>query len=216
MYKVSKLQRALSYLVPIKIWKGSGTHNPVLELFISGGQWQLATEDAIYSDGNRYRPLRIAFHELRQHLSDSSSILVLGGGLGSALKVLERMQLNPYVTLVDIDETITAMARKLYSAHHPRARFETRDAAVFLTAVNDMYDLVVIDIFNSRVVPPFACTPEFLTACRSRVEPGGHLVMNYIVEGQKEWETFREVFRGIFPIYRIEESGANRILIATV
>ena len=76
-----------SLLYPVRIRKSSSTVNPVLELFYFQGRYMLGTPDAVYSDGDRYRPLVAAFTApgLKPHLGNVRNVLVLGTGLASAV-----------------------------------------------------------------------------------------------------------------------------------
>jgi spermidine synthase len=78
------------------------------------------------------------------------------------------------------------------------------------------YDLVIADIFKSRVVPAFVTTEIFLTQCRRSVNPGGHIVINYMVNNDKEWRAAIAAINAVFPGNRVINHGINRIIIATV
>ncbi len=78
----------------------------------------------------------------------------------------------------------------------------------------EKFDLVFIDIFNSKVVPAFVITESFLTLCRNSVAAGGHLAFNYIVNDEQEWQELQHVFSGVFPGYQVISRNVNKILVA--
>lgn len=213
--KLSFAQKTLSYLYPVKIRKSAGEVNPLLELFLYKGQWQLATEDAIYSDGDRYRPLRLAFGKLKQYLPHIKNVLVLGTGLGSAVSIMDKMNIHPKIDLVEIDATILNWAKELLpEASLPRLEFICADANHFIRQNKKKYDLLIVDIFMSREVPDFVTEKEFLACCKSALAANGILVLNYIVADIESWNRFEELMTGIFSSCTVHPLGLNRILTA--
>lgn len=207
----------LSYLCPIRVAKASTAQNTVLELCLSNGQYQLATHDALYSDGDKYRPLTIAFNHIGASLVNVKNVLLLGTGLGSAARILDAKGYSPAYTLLEYDETILQWAMQTLPADvAAKAEAIHADAAVFVAECSNVYDLVVVDIFNSRVVPAFVTTEDFLKKSRRCVKPGGHFVLNYIVLNNTDWELVAKTIRSVFPNTTILENGINRIFVATV
>lgn len=215
MLKQTLYKRILSYLYPVRIRKGSSTNNPVLELFLYRGQYQLATRDALYSDGIRYTPMVLAFNKLKRQLPGIQKMLVLGAGLGSAVQILNKKGFHPACTLVDNDDVVLRWLDDLMDKKD-RINLVLTEAATFVDENTDVFDLVVIDIFKSRVVPDFVISPLFLQKCRKRIVPGGHLVMNYIVENAVSWNNVIENVESVFPDNMILIKGINRIVIAKV
>lgn len=207
----------LSYIKPVWLKKASGEVNPYLEVLLYQGRVQLATEDALYSDGKTYAPAVLAEKELRSWLPKAREVLILGVGLGSLVEVLHRKGYRLRYTLVELDNTILKMAME----HLGDKQGITLDpfcenAEKFVAESESLFDLVFIDIFHGRVVPPFVTTTEFLTACKNRLAPGGRLVMNYIENDPTAWKGTMETFRVIFPGARIIYHNINRIFIAEV
>lgn len=217
MIKVSPYKRLFSYLYPVRIKDGKGEQNPVLELYLYRNQYQLATADALYSDGTRYKPMLVAFKALDDVLPKVKTVLVLGTGLGSAVQILADKGYNPEYTLVDYDNTILKWAIELLppkvSAHIEPV---CADAKAFIETNTKTYDLLIIDVFISRVVPAFVTTADFLKKCRRSINPGGNMVLNYMVSNDAEWRAVLATIQSVFPGCRAIEHGVNRIIIATV
>lgn len=188
-----------------------------MELCLSNGQFQLATHDALYSDGDRYRPLTIAFNHLGAALYNVKDVLVLGTGLGSAAQILYAKGLKPAYTFVEYDETILQWAMQILHADIvTKSDAVCADALLFMNDHQQAHDMLVADIFNSRVVPAFVTTEDFLKKCRQCIKPGGHFVLNYIVLNNTDWDSVSTTIKSVFPNLTILENGINRIIVATV
>ncbi len=217
MLHIPLYKKLLSYLYPVRIAKASTRYNFVLELCLSNGQFQLATYDALYSDGNRYRPLTIAFNHLGAVLYNVKTVLVLGTGLGSAAQILYNKGHKPAYTFVEYDDTILQWALQTLPAEIvAKSKAICADAFLFMSDFSEMHDMVVVDIFNSRVVPAFVTSEDFIKKCRRCVKPGGHFVLNYIVLNNTDWNTVERTVKSVFPHLTVLENGVNRIIIATV
>lgn len=215
LYSVPLYKRILSFLYPIRIWKGSSLQNKVLELLLYQNQYQLATEDALYSDGTRYRPLVLAFNELKTVLPNVKSVLVLGTGLGSAVQILDSKKIKAEYTLVDIDKTVLNLAKN-YLSKRSGLSFVCADAVEFMNGNAKKYDLVIIDVFLSRVVPGSVIARAFLSKCKNAVTNGSYIVVNYIISTEEEWQRVSGNITSVFPDHKIIGSGINRIIIAKV
>lgn len=217
MLQIPLYKKILSYLYPVQIARASTAQNIVLELCLNNGQFQLATHDALYSDGDRYRPLTIAFNHLGVKLFNVKDVLVLGTGLGSVAQILYRKRHKPAYTFVEYDATILHWAMETLPADVVGvSKAIHADAAEYVDECRVEFDMVVIDIFNSRVVPAFVTTEDFLKKCRRCIKPGGHFVLNYIVLNNTDWNSVLSIVKSVFPDITVLENGINRILVATV
>lgn len=215
MYSIPAYKRILSYITPVLLWKGSGTHNPVLELFLYHNDFQLATEDAVYSDGVRYRPLTLAFAlPDRSEIKGLRDVLILGTGLGSAVQILHAKGANPRYTLVDNDEVILNLAKPLLKSHN--ITYVCADAGQFIIKDSGRYDMLVVDIFRNRSVPSEFTTVHFFGLCHKKLRPGGYFVFNYIAERQPEWDDALNNLRLVFGNVKVINEGINRITVAKV
>jgi len=201
----------------VLIRHAESTANPVIEIYLYRGRWQLATTDALYSDGNKYRPLLVAFKDMKQVLATVKQTLILGAGLGSAVSILNNMGFYPVITLVDIDTVVLQWALEFSDKNSP-AKINPVSADAFEFVKNDKssYDLLVIDIFLGRQVPEFVSSIEFLDLSKNRLRSGGALVLNYIINAEDEWRLMEKNFKQVFPYSKLINLGVNRVFIATV
>ena len=180
------------------------------------GRWQLATKDAVYSDGDQYTPILTAYKALQDQLSTIENVLVLGCGLGSAVQIMAKKGYAPVFTLVDSDELVLQWAKELLPPYPGEVNLVAADARVYLHTDAEKYDLLIVDIFKGRVIPDFVTTEDFMKNCRLHINTGGSFVLNYIVNEEKEWAAFQQIFKSVFPQYKMLKNGVNRILVATV
>lgn len=184
---------------------------------LSNNTWQLASATALYSDGTKYRPFRLAFKRLdTAFLSGIQQCLVLGTGLGSIVQILHgKYKACPDFYLVEKEEDILYWAVELLQGQgvgkiHPFCA----DAGDYLKQDNNKYDLICVDIFKDRVVPEYFTSEAFFENCRRALLPGGVWIMNYIICDEQAWAGFISRAKGVFPLVKVVENDQNRILIS--
>lgn len=217
MQNIPVHKKILSYLFPVLIRRAASDINPLIEIYYYRGQWQLATADALYSDGDRYRPLVAAYNEMKQVLPEVKDVLVLGAGLGSAVSIMRRMGFHPSFTLVDYDKTVLQWALEFSeSAKGQNIIPVCADASEFVNSSKETCDMLIVDIFLGRVVPDFVSRVDFLGACKKRLKPGGYIVLNYIINEEEGWNHMKNNFEKIFHKPRVIKLDVNRIFIAQI
>lgn len=217
MQPVPLYKKILSMVYPVLIRTAEESDRyPLPQLYLYRGQYQVATHDALYSDGTRYRPLKIAYSKLADKLPAVKNVLVLGTGLGSAVHILHNKGYQPEYTLVDYDKTTLRWAMELLpEGVATRTTPILTDAQGFIETHEKMYDLIVVDIFKGRVVPAFVMTNAFLQNCRRCMKPTASLVLNYMVNNEAEWQDALKAFSMVFPRHQVIATSINRLLIAT-
>lgn len=217
-FKISPLKRMLSYLVPVTVANTSSTQNPFLEFILYRNQWQLATEEALYSDGNRYQPFRMAFKNVPAgRLAKVERCLVLGTGLGSLVEILHgRYKCRAAFTLVEHDEKILKWALEGLTAKGvSKMKPVCTNAHTYVATDKGRYDLICIDIFNGREVPSIFTEKDFLSNSQKLLSPGGVWIMNYIINDRSELLEFMRNVKAVFPKLKVLEKDQNRILISS-
>lgn len=215
MSALKTYQKLLSYLFPVRVAKSSGTKNKVLELFLYRGQLQLATLDALYSDGTRYRPLKIAFKAVKDKLSNVKEVLLLGTGLASAVHMLSKRGHYPAYTLIEHDNIVLDLAKEYLPKGVDNVEAYCTDALSFMNVNEKKYDLLIVDIFDGRVAPEFVTSESFLLKCRQSLNSDGIFVLNYIINGYPLWEDAIETIKTVFPDTEVLEYQINRVIVAT-
>ena len=204
-----------SYIYPLSLRRRPGAVNPDLELLLYRGRLQLATPDALYSDGDHYTPALAALGYFKDILPAVKTVLVLGSGLGSTLHIIRQRRFNTTNTLVDIDEVVLGWAMEFMEADVAANTTPVcADALVFMQQNKTKYDFIFIDIFNNRTVPDFVCSTEFLSLCAAAMAPGGHIGFNYIVNDPEQWIEVQQNFKSVFRKQYIIEDGVNKIFVS--
>lgn len=194
--------------------QGAGDVNPFLQLLLHRNRLQLATTDALYSDGDSYLPATAAIGHLKVSMPSVKNVLVLGTGLGSLVSIIRKGGYDPHFTLVENDKVVLQWAMEALGGDNARQLQPVcMDAMAFMNRNTALYDLVFIDIFSSRAVPDFVTTAEFLTQCRDCVAPGGHVVFNYMVDDPADWVHVQEVFSEIFVQHIVLDLGINKVFV---
>ena len=130
-------------------------------------------------------------------------------GLGGGVFPREISSVAPDVSIesVEIDPAVRDIAKEFFLyAEGPRVRTTIEDGRVFLSRPGPLYDLVVLDAFNSTGVPFHLTTREFFEAVRRRTAPDGVFVGNYIGslmgrEGKLFWASYATIRRQFGQVY---------------
>lgn len=215
--KIPLHKRIMSFFHPVWISHHRSELNPYLELLLYKGRVQLATADALYSDGVAYTPAIGVLNDLKNFLPQVKSVLILGVGLGSTVSIIRKRGYNPAFTLVEIDKVVLKLAMEYLSADKElKIDAVCNDAQVFVAENSRQHDLLFIDIFNSRTVPDFVSSLSFLSNCRKCITPGGRVGFNYIINNEDEWIRTQKTFASVFPKHHIISSDINRLFIGEV
>lgn len=213
--KINFFQHFFSFLFPVKVAAAPGKTTPNLELYRYRGRWQLSAATAVYSDGAVYRPLTEAFGYLKKALPQKQNMLVLGAGLGSAVSVLNKLNISIPSTLVDIDPQVISWGESIIKDETTMpCKWICEDVQSFVLHHSIKYDLIVLDVFQDRLVPQFVTHKNFLTECSQLLQDEkGHLVLNYIINNQQNWTKALQNIQSVFTVEHTISIGINRIML---
>ena len=208
-------KRFISYFWPVWLQHEKSVINLQLEILLYRGRFQLATGDALYSDGVYYTPALTVVKRLKHFLPKVNNMLICGAGLGSMIQIISKKKYKPTFTLVELDKVVLRLAMEYLTAvTNANVIPVCEDAQTYIAVNTRKYDFIFIDIFDSRTVPDFVTDRAFLAKCRESLTPGGRLALNYIVNDDAKWAATQKTFAGIFPRHEIIENDINRIFIA--
>ena len=103
-------------------------------------------------------------------------ILIVGLGGGAAARGFAREGWQ--VDAVEIDARVTRVAREYFGLRPTDAYVHTMDGRRYLAEVKDPYDVIFLDAFGSSAIPFHLVTAEAFALARSRLRPGGVLILN--------------------------------------
>ena len=106
-------------------------------------------------------------------------VAILGNAGGTTARALGVFYPDARVDGVELDPAVTAVGRRYFGlGDNPRLRVITADARPFLDSTRNRYDLIVVDAYRPPYVPFYLATSEFFRLARSRLVPGGAIVLN--------------------------------------
>lgn len=147
-------------------------------------------------------------------MSGGKKILILGMGMGTFAEQCGKYFPTTHVTGVEIDDKITALARKYFELPAD-VEVVTYDGRAFLQADENFYDVILVDAFQD-ISPPFQMSStEFFTLVRDHLNQGGVMVVNMNMRGGiNDWLT--DTIGKIFPALKIIDvrGVTNRVLFA--
>ena len=115
--------------------------------------------------------------ELAGELYPSGSrLLLVGLGGGSVARLFTRSGWK--VEAVEIDSAVTGFAHQFFGLGNRDAVVHHEDGRRFLATTKDRWDVIFLDAFGSASIPFHLVTREAMALARSRLRPGGTLVLN--------------------------------------
>lgn len=150
---------------------------------------------------------------------ETTDILVLGMGTGTYATQCRRYLKDVTVEGVEIDEKITALAGE-YFALDPDVKVTTYDGRAYLNAIEETYDVIMVDAYQDITIPFQMSSVEFFSMVRDHLKEDGVMVVNMNMKGGGEGninqylsDTIASVFGNV---YTVDVMGStNRELFAS-
>jgi spermidine synthase len=149
---------------------------------------------------------------------EPARILVVGLGGGTMPMFLRKYYPNARIDAVDIDPDVVHVAKTYFGFREDeRLKAHVGDGRAFVENTREPYDIIFLDAFGTRNVPPHLATVEFLRAVRRAVKPTGLVVGN--VWGRAANPLFDSMVRtyqeAFDELYLLDVPGTtNKILLA--
>ncbi len=191
---ISLGKKILSYFYPVTIKSVSNTRHHKLTLQLFCNQYMLSTREAVYSFGTFYTPFRKSFAYLKKEIKHCDSFLLLGTGLGSALKILQtKYNVYPKAVLVDNDKDIIDMSMNYMNLNSKKnVSWKYTDALSYMQNTTENFDLIGIDVFKDTLMPKDFKQASFFELCQSRLNKDGYCIFNMILNSTNEKAIIRE------------------------
>ena len=144
------------------------------------------------------------------------TIEIVGLGGGSLAKYCHRYLPDTSIVAVEIDPDVIAVREQFFVPPESK-RFEIvcDDGAEFVARDPGRCDILLVDGFDKDGQPARLCSSKFYRDCRSRLNPGGILVVNLCDDHWKHGSILsriRECFESTFDLPL--KIGMNRIIFA--
>ncbi len=180
------LARLLSYVWPVRVWKGNGASGQ-LELTWEYGRLVVNSANANQSFGSLHRVWQAAFSDARIAQQAPKTALILGYGAGSAAHILRsELGLDTAITGVDHDEAMLRLASERFPLDQQEGIELVRaDAFSFVAKCSTTFDLVVVDLFHDLDFVEGVNDPYFLRSVRRLVSSSGRILLNTVAHDEK-------------------------------
>jgi spermidine synthase len=110
---------------------------------------------------------------------DVKRIMIVGLGGGTMPVFLRHYYPKATIDVVEIDPDVVKVAKDYFGFREDAAlRAHVGDGRKFVESVREPYDVVFLDAFGTRNVPPHLATVEFLRAVKRSVKPSGVVIGN--------------------------------------
>ena len=127
------------------------------------------------------------YHEMLAHVplfahGSARRVLVVGGGDGGMLREVLRHREVERAVQVEVDSGVIEMCREYLPNHSagafddPRVEIVIADGAQFVSDTNERFDVIISDSTDPVGPGTALFSPEFYSACRRCLSPGGVLV----------------------------------------
>ncbi len=105
-------------------------------------------------------------------------VAMLGNAAGTVSSTFARYLPDTRVDGVEIDGELSRIGRRYFAMSNPRLTLHHQDARPFLRGGDARYDSISLDTYRQPYIPFYLVTREFFELARSRLAPGGVLIVN--------------------------------------
>ena len=137
---------------------------------------------------------------------DSIEILILGNGTGTYATQCERYFNNVTIEGVEIDQKITDLAVEYFELPE-NVKVTTYDGRAYLNAIDDKYDVIMVDAYQDITIPFQMSSVEFFTLVKEHLNDDGIMVVNMNMRGSGEGsinnylaDTISDVFSEVYTV----------------
>lgn len=147
-------------------------------------------------------------------------VAMLGSAAGTVARSIGHYFPDVRIEAVELDPDVTKVGQELFDMTAPSIHTHAADARPWLHATDETFDAISVDAYRQPYIPFYLTTHEFFELAKSRLNPGGVLIVNVgQPEGSVELEkvltaTMRSVF-GHDNVLRDPSHRTNTMLVAT-
>lgn len=116
---------------------------------------------------------------------EDASILILGMGTGTFARQCRQYFGDVRIEGVEIDQKITDLAGQYFDLPED-ITVTTYDGRAYLQAVEDKYDVIMVDAYQDITIPFQMSSLEFFTLVKDHLKEGGVMVVNMNMHTEKE------------------------------
>ncbi len=189
---------------------------PDIEVSLINGRYQINAGNVNYSYGPLHDSFRRYFNLDPPVSGKNFPVLVLGFGGGSIATIL-RIELempNP-ITGVELDEMMIKAGKEHFDLEKlPDVDIVIDDAFEFIKICQQKFSLIAVDLYLDDKVPEKFMQTEFIAEISRCLEPGGKLVYNKLVSGNRdkvELKQLETIFKSYFNEVKTFKVPVNKL-----
>lgn len=188
MERIDPIRKAASYFSPVTLVETGSEKNPYLEVTLENGKLMLNTREGNFSGGTLATVFDKAFYRMRMQKQHVTSVLLLGLGAGSVVKLLRnKYHQEAPITAIEYDEEVIALANQYFKLQeYPDLTIRCEDAQLAVKAYHETFDLVIVDLYQELEVPAWCHEEPFITRVKNCLTPGGILLFNKVAMNEKQ------------------------------
>lgn len=162
--------------------------------------------EAIQSAINIEHPHQLVMQNLQYlmgillFIPEPKNILLLGVGGGSLVHFFRHYLPQCHINAVEYNPELLDIAFR--HLHLPKASerldYIIDDARSFLEQDTGVYDLIVVDIFEGNLSPPWLQQETFIQQIKTRLSSQGAVSFNLLINDKKTFKDFYRIFRTLF------------------
>jgi len=114
-------------------------------------------------------------------LSQNEKVLLLGGGLGGAIRALQVVDRPFELTLVDNNRRTLSIAQLLHEEYFPTlppVKYLCGDAKIVIQSYVDYFDVICVDLYTEEGYPSFTMSHQFWSHVSNALREGGTAIIN--------------------------------------
>ena len=147
------------------------------------------------------------------------NVLILGMGTGTYAHQCRNYYGDMEIEGVEIDDQITALAREYFELPED-VNVTTYDGRAYLNAIDDKYDVIMVDAYQDITIPFQMSSVEFFTLVKDHLNENGVMVVNMNMRGSSAGsinERLADTISSVFgEVYTVDVRGTtNRELFAS-
>ncbi len=145
---------------------------------------------------------------------DEMDILILGNGSGTFATQCKRYFDNTRIEGVEIDQKITDLAKEYFELPDD-VNVTTYDGRAFLNAIDEKYDVIMVDAYQDITIPFQMSSVEFFALVKDHLKENGVMVVNMNMHGSAEGsinQHLSDTIASVFSeVYTAEVSGSTNM-----
>jgi len=178
-------------------------------------------------DDNLVFPYQMVFRLADHFNPDIKKSLIIGGAGYSWPKDYLRRHNDSTLDVVEIDPKMTEVAKQYFNLpDDTRLTTYNQDGRTFLNRTDNKYDSIIVDAFNSYLIPYQLTTKEAVSKMYGALNDNGAVLVNIIssIDGETgkflraEYATYKKIFPQvyIFPVFFPDGTPVQNIILVAL